>query len=128
MRATAPSWWWCGCARAAVRHDAVGAATPFSVLAVGPVRRQPGGESEHEPGEHRDVDLLALAGDVPRPQPEQPEPEDPIPLGLIKALSAQGHPMDRISQIRTKAEALELLHQGTLDYAGKVTPTTCSRM
>jgi hypothetical protein len=59
-------------------------------------------------------DAVDNGTNVPRPQPEQPEPEDPIPLGLIKALSAQGHPMDRISQIRTKTEALELLHQGPL--------------
>lgn len=46
---------------------------------------------------------------VPRPQPAPPEPEDPIPLGLVRALTAQGHPPDQIRQLKTKAEALKLL-------------------
>lgn len=46
---------------------------------------------------------------VPRPQPAPPEPKDPIPLGLIRALRAQGHSQDEIRRLTTKAEALQLL-------------------
>jgi hypothetical protein len=49
---------------------------------------------------------------VPRPQPEEAPPEDPIPYGLIQVLRALGHSEERIRQLRTKAEALELLNQG----------------
>lgn len=46
---------------------------------------------------------------VPRPQPTPPAAADPIPLGLVRALEAQGHTQDQIGQLKTKAEALKLL-------------------
>lgn len=49
---------------------------------------------------------------VPRPRPEAALPEDPIPYGLIRVLRALGHSEERIRQLRTKAEAIELRNQG----------------